>query len=103
MSTENAGPAEAPVIDDATVVSRNACVVSTETDGAVMMMHIDRGRYFTLDDAGSDVWRRIEAPCSFAALVDGLAADYEADRRTIAKDVARLLDRMTAQEIVQLR
>jgi pyridoxal biosynthesis lyase PdxS len=102
MSTENAAAPAPPVIDDATVVSRNACIVATEADGAVMMMHIDHGRYFTLDDVGSDVWRRIEAPCSFAALVAGLAVDYDADHTTIATDVARLLGRMTAQEIVQL-
>jgi hypothetical protein len=65
-------------------------------------MSIEQGRYFGLDDIGSEIWKRIELPCSFATLIDGLAADYEADRATIAADVQALLDRMAEQDVVRL-
>jgi len=66
------------------------------------MMSIEQGRYFGLDDIGSDIWKRIDPPCSFAALIDALAADYVADRATIAADVQALLDRMAEQDVVRL-
>jgi hypothetical protein len=89
-------------IGDATMISRSPSVVTAEVDGEIVMMSIEQGRYFGLDDIGSDIWKRIEPPCSFATLVDGLAADYEADRATIAADVQSLLGRMMEQDVVRL-
>jgi hypothetical protein len=89
-------------ITDATVISRSPSVLTAEVDGEIVMMSIEQGRYFGLDDIGSDIWKRIEPPCSFAALIDGLAADYEADRASIAADVQALLDRMAEQDVVRL-
>ena len=48
------GPDETPVLDDATVVSRSPSVLTAEVDGEVVMMSIEQGRYFGLDDIGSN-------------------------------------------------
>ena len=90
------------VITDATILTRSPTVLAAEVDGEVVMMSIERGHYFGLDDIGSDIWKRLEPPCSFSALIDGLAADYEADRATIAADVRVLLDGMLADHVVRL-
>jgi hypothetical protein len=89
-------------IADATVISRSPSVLTAEVDGEVVMLSIERGHYFGLDDIGSDIWKRIDPPCSFAELVDRLAADYDADRATIAADVGAMLGRMAAQDAVRL-
>ena len=101
MPDQNSPPPSA-AIADATVISRSPSVVTAEVDGEIVMMSIEQGRYFGLDDIGSDIWKRIEPPCSFATLVDGLAADYEADRATIAADVQILLGRLVEQDVVRL-
>ena len=95
-------PDEFSAITDATVISRSPSVLTAEVEGEIVMMSIEQGRYFGLDDIGSDIWKRIEAPCSFAALIDRLMVDYEADRATIAADVQALLGRMAAQDVVRL-
>ena len=77
-SSQHAG-----AIADAAIVSRSPSVLTAEVDGEIVMMNIEQGRYLGLDEIGSDIWKRIEPPCSFATLIDGLAADYEADRSTI--------------------
>src|SRR6202035_807589 len=91
-----------PAIADMTMISRSPSVLAAEVDGEIVMMSIEQGRYFGLDDIGSDIWKRIESPCSFAALVDGLTAIYGADRATITTDVRLLLERMAAQDVVRL-
>jgi hypothetical protein len=95
-------PDGAPSVSDATLISRSPSVLAAEVDGEIVMMSIEQGRYFGLDDIGSDIWKRIEQPCSFAALVDGLVADYDAERGTIAADVTALLARMAEQDVVRL-
>jgi Coenzyme PQQ synthesis protein D (PqqD) len=101
MQVENTANAAAQVVDS-TVISRSPSVLTAEVDGEVVMMSIERGRYFGLDDIGSDIWKRLDQPCSFATLVDRLVADYDADQATIAADVEALLGRMAAQDVVRL-
>jgi hypothetical protein len=89
-------------IADVTMISRSPSVLAAEVEGEIVMMSIERGSYFGLDDIGSDIWKRIEHPCTFATLIDGLAAAYDADRATITADVRALLDRMAEQDVVRL-
>jgi hypothetical protein len=94
--------ADAAVIADTTLLSRSPSVLTAQVDDQILMMSIERGSYFGLDDIGSDIWQRIEPPCSFAELVDRLAADYDADRAIIAADVKTLLDRLVESDVVRL-
>jgi len=103
MAAENRENAEAPrAIAEKTMISRSPAVLAAEVDGEIVMMSIEKGHYFGLDDIGSDIWKRIEQPCSFAALIEGLTADYEADRDTIEADVTALLTQMAEQDVVRL-
>jgi Coenzyme PQQ synthesis protein D (PqqD) len=93
---------EVSPVTDATIISRSPNVLTAEVDGEVLMMSIDRGGYFSLNNVGSDIWRRLDPPCSFAELIDKLAAEYQATRATIAEDVRTWLTRMAAENIVRL-
>src|ERR1700687_3155724 len=89
-------PDEFSAITDATVISRSPSVLTAEVEGEIVMMSIEQGRYYGLDDIGSDVWRRLDPPCSFAELIERLTADYDADSTTITADVRTLLAGMAA-------
>jgi hypothetical protein len=89
-------------IGDSTVISRSPSVLTAEVDGEVVMMSIEQGQYFGLDDIGSDIWKRLDPPCVFSDLIDRLAADYDADRASIAADVRELLARMAERDVVRL-
>src|SRR5258708_40363768 len=89
-------------VSDATLISRSPAVLAAEVDGEIVMMSIEKGCYFGLDDIASDIWKRIEPACSFAALVDSLVADYDSDRETIARGVPALLEGMAAQGAARL-
>jgi hypothetical protein len=100
---EQSSSQPAGTIADATIVSRSPSVRTAEMDGEIVMMSIEQGCYFHLDHIGSDIWKRIERPCSFATLIDVLADDYEADRATIVSDVQCLLGHMAKHDVVRLR
>jgi hypothetical protein len=89
-------------IADSTIISRSPSVVTAEIDGEVVMMSIEQGQYFGLDDIGSDIWKRLDPPCAFADLIERLAADYDADRDSIAADVRALLEIMAERDVVRL-
>jgi hypothetical protein len=103
MSTEQSEQAGAATqITETTLIARSPSALTSEVEGKVMMMSITRNRYFGLNETGSDIWRRIERPCSFSELVDHLTADYAADRETIAADVRAVVSRMLALDMVTL-
>jgi len=89
-------------ISDDTLITRNTGLLAAAVHDETVMMDIESGRYYGLDDIGSVIWRRLEAPCRFVKLIDGLVADYEADRAVIAGDVRKLLSIMAENKVVTL-
>jgi Coenzyme PQQ synthesis protein D (PqqD) len=87
-------------IGEATLIRRTASVLTAEVDKQIVMMDIESGRYLGLDDIGGVIWQRLETPRTFGELVDGLVADYDADRSVIADDVRKLLLDMAAHDVV---
>jgi hypothetical protein len=87
-------------IGEATLIHRTASVLTAEVDKQIVMMDVESGRYLGLDDIGSVIWQRLETPRTFGDLVDGLVADYDADRSVIADDVRKLLLDMATHDVV---
>ena len=75
-------------------------MLTAEVDKQIVMMDIESGRYLGLDDIGSVMWQRLETPRTFGELIDGLVADYDADRSVIGDDVRKLLLDMAAHDMV---
>ena len=90
------------VVADGTLISRSPSVLAAEVEGGILMMSIDRGGYFSLNNVGSDIWRRLDQPRVFAELIDQLSADYHATKETIAGDVRSWLRQMVAEDIVRV-
>jgi hypothetical protein len=86
-----------------TVIARSASVVTSVVDGEVLMMSIEQGRYFSLNDVATEVWNRLETPLPFRALVDELAGAYDATPERVRADVESLLREMEARDAVELR
>ena len=91
------------VIAGSTLIERNSDILAATVNNETVMMHIQSGHYYGLDDIGSEIWKRLESPMRFDALVDGLIADFRADREVITGDVKALLQQMAANGVVLLR
>lgn len=90
-------------ISSTTIVSRDADLLFSAVNRELVIFQIKQGAYFSLDEIGADIWRRIEAPVTVSALCDDLATDYAADRATIERDVLALFAEMTAADLIDLR
>jgi hypothetical protein len=77
-------------------------LVSAPVDGEVVILSVERGSYFGLDEIGSEIWQRLETPVRVDALCDALAAQYDADRPTIERDVLVLLESLVAEGLVSV-
>jgi len=84
-----------------TIISRVEEVVASDIDGETVMMSIENGKYYGLDDIGSRIWELIEEPIKVSDLVDTLLGRYEVDRRTCEKDVLKFLNELDDDKILQ--
>jgi hypothetical protein len=89
-------------IGDDTRISRGTSLLVAPVNDEIVMMDVQRGHYYGLDRIGADIWSRLETPHTFAALVDSLAADYDAERERIADDVRQLIAIMLRHQVVSL-
>jgi len=80
---------------------RGAECVETDVEGALVLLDLNGGMYFTLNGPAADVWRVLEAPASEDAIVDALVAKYEVEPDKCAQSVTRLLQDLTQKGLAK--
>lgn len=84
-----------------TVISRLPDLLHTEVDGEVVLMSVDTGRYYGLDEIGTNIWNCLEEPRKVSDLIDAMKNDYEDDSGTIEFDTLAFLNRMADEKLIE--
>lgn len=86
----------------ACVVRWSSDQIAAPVDGEMVILSIERGAYYGLDDIGSEIWQCMATPISIDALCDVLESKYDADRPTIERDVIALLGKLVTDGLVSV-
>jgi len=86
---------------DSVVVARGD-IMSGAVDDETVLMSAEAGRYYGLDDIGSDIWRRLQTPVRIDDLCTALAADYAADPKVVEVDVLALLEKLHRDNLIDV-
>ena len=78
-------------IDRDTVVAQSPEQVSCELDGEVVLMSVEQGNYYRIDEIGSRVWALIETPRRVDALCDQLLTEFDVAHTECEADVLAFL------------
>lgn len=81
----------------------NPAVLETAVDGEAVMMHIDLGRYFTLNRVGTEIWDRLKNGSSVGEVCRELAAEYEAPLAQIETETRELVEELLARGLATLQ
>jgi hypothetical protein len=84
------------------IVTRAERLVTSSLDGEVIMMSIDRGKYYGLDAIASQIWELLETPCSIRALCDQLLPQYEVERDQGERDVLAFCQEAREQNLIRV-
>lgn len=85
-----------------TVISQIEEIVTTDIDGETVMMSIENGEYYGLDDIGSRIWELIEHPVKVSDLIDTLLERFDVDRETCEIDVLKFLNELNEDRILEV-
>lgn len=85
----------ASTIGDTTLLSRPANLVASEIDGEMVILSIESGHFFQLNDVGSRIWEALETPMTMADLSRAMMDRFDVDEETCRSDVAEFVGLLT--------
>ncbi|MCX0404341.1 lasso peptide biosynthesis PqqD family chaperone [Clostridium perfringens] len=82
------------------IVSQKEDVDVTELNKEKIMMDLDKGKYFMLNETGSAIWDTINEPKSVSEIIESIIKEYDIDRETCESTVLEYLEKLRHEEIV---
>lgn len=80
---------------------RTTATMSTEVGDDVVALQAERGFAYGMEEVTAAVWKLLEQPRDLDSLVAALTAEYDVAEGQCRSEVAALLDRMVAEELVE--
>ncbi|MCC5940313.1 MAG: PqqD family protein [Balneolaceae bacterium] len=74
--------------------------VSGLLDDELVMMDIEKGKYFSLNSVATRIWDIIEQPHTIPELCELLISEYDVDPDTCKKELSVLLDEMDRMGLI---
>ena len=62
-----------------TVINKNLEIDDTDLDGEKVMMNLDKGEYFMMNEVGSRIWEIISEPINVKEIISTLQNEYVVD------------------------
>lgn len=98
---EPRSPQPPATLEDRRPLRRAHSVASQTLDGEAVLLHLQSGTYFTLNETGTFVWDLLEAERAPAELLEALVEAFEVDDATARRDLAELLDQLLSNGLIQ--
>ncbi len=76
--------------------------VFTVMDGEAVLMSVENGKYYKLDDIGTRIWSLIETPAAIDSLCEQLSGEFQVERGDCERDVLLLLDRLLKDQLIRV-
>jgi Coenzyme PQQ synthesis protein D (PqqD) len=76
-------------------------VVHETIDGEVVMINLDTGCYYSLDNVGAAIWNRLDSGASLGEMVAWLASSYPSDRQEVEAAVEQLVTELQSEELIR--
>lgn len=83
-----------------TVVSHRTDIDTTDLNGDIVMMDLEKGKYFSLNGVGSRIWNLVEEPVEVSKIIDSLLEEYDIDRDECEKNVLEFLSKLESEQIL---
>lgn len=85
-----------------TVINKNLEIDDTDLDGEKVMMNLDKGEYFMMNEVGSRIWEIINEPINVKTIIDTLRCEYEVDEETCKDTVVEFLGRLNNADLISI-
>jgi hypothetical protein len=84
------------------VVVQKVGLDATNMDGEIVMMDLDKGKYYCFNSVGSRVWELIEKQISVGELVSVLLNEFEVDVKICEDTVLNFLNGIYKEDLISV-
>ena len=85
------------------IISRNEGIVFNKLDDELVMMSIENGEYYGLDNIGAQIWEIIQQPTNFSEIVLKLMRKYDVSEETCIADIQEFLSELLGKNLITLK
>lgn len=89
-------------INIGTIVARLENIDCTDLNGDKVMMNLQKGKYFALNDVGGRIWDIIYKPVMVKDIINTLLNEYEVDAVICEETVMSFLEKLNDAEIISI-
>lgn len=86
---------------DASLYRKVDRVIAQRVDGTVVLLHLDDGRYFALDEVGARFWELLDGQKSLTEVARQIAGEYREPRERVEQDLVELVSELTHERLVE--
>lgn len=80
---------------------RKERVLTQRAAGQWILLDLDGGQYYALDEVSGRIWDLCDGTRDVAAIVAALCQDFDAPAETVEEDVLTFLDEMIEEKLVE--
>jgi len=85
------------------IYQRKPEVISGKLEDQIVMMDIEKGKYFSMNPVATRVWELLEESSSAGELCDQLLNEFEVSREQCFDEVQELLDKLIGLDLVEIK
>jgi hypothetical protein len=89
-------------IHPASTIVREDDLLSAAVDDGLVLFSVRRSQYFAFDEITSAIWTCLDAPITFAQLVERLLAQFDVSAEECAGDVKVLLEDFATRGLISV-
>lgn len=82
------------------VVAKRDDQVEADIGSETLLMRVDSGRYYSVEETGRAIWTIIDGRTPVKAIVEALLEQYDVDRETCEAQTLSFLDDLLAQNLI---
>ena len=84
------------------VITKNKEIDDADLDGEKVMMNLDKGQYFMMNEVGSRIWELIDESTPIVNIIETLTNEYEVDEETCENTVMEFLGRLKDADLIKV-
>ena len=84
------------------IVKQSDEQVSSEIDGEAVLMSIDDGEYFKIDEIGTRIWQLIESETAVSDLISKIEQEFEVEPEKCEAEVLDFLNDLEEHKLLAL-
>ncbi len=83
-----------------TRIQQREGVIHTEVNGEMVLMHVERGFYFSLNEVGAFIWKNIVKAESLAGLCSLVQQEFDVAEDQCREDILALAEKLGEEGLV---